>query len=586
MLDVVASNVDTPPAPIDSDLRLHGASVGSHGIPFDLSPWLYRGGASTNRLKVVECIRTGALGYPLAERRKLIERLQEVLQADVTAGRSIYTLRKKWYLIASFISWCEEHFTAPLNLSTLEKAYLIWADHLWHCANITKVQTRVTAHDNAKVLGAVFVDVLDLRLTTREGVCINPLLARTRLRAPSKGAPASSKVRMTDAETFGRFLVSLCTSFTHSVITGALPFELKLPNGKSRHWPQYVLLDSEVASRRRHHRGHNLFEPMQPGESITVHQGRMAMANLRMEAEQAIFIAQTGMNLSQAQRLERDKFRWQSSDADVLAFRVYKGRRSGEAVFRAYKEYRHWFTAYIEWLEAIAPNDHRLFPFYSNGRIAPVDTLREQSALKKLCKFADIPYIGARASRNLRQNWLLRLIGRPDLTATMGAHSKRTLLGQYEKPHHQAAAARITLFHEQHDPALAPGPGLCADPSHTPAPEEGIQMAAPTPDCISPEGCLFCVHHRDVLSFDYVWKLSSHAHLKALERDDYENSVSGIESPHPADVVIDRIRAKIDEIKTLSNDGAPWVEEAEARVWEGRFHDAWSGFIELWEAMN
>lgn len=94
MFDVVASNVATSLASIDSDLRLHGASVGSHGIPFDLSPWLYRGGASINRMKVHEYIRTGALGFPLTERRKLIERLQEVLQADVTAGRSISTLKK------------------------------------------------------------------------------------------------------------------------------------------------------------------------------------------------------------------------------------------------------------------------------------------------------------------------------------------------------------------------------------------------------------------------------------------------------------------------------------------------------------
>lgn len=292
------------------------------------------------------------------------------------------------------------------------------------------------------------------------------------------------------------------------------------------------------------------------------------------------------MNAQQATHLDCSKVRWKLDGDDVMAFKVYKNRRHGEALFRAFKEYRHWLKNYLDWRDKNFPDDDRLFPFSSKSIVPPKDKRRYSQALKNICKEAGVPYISSQNLRKTRQNWLLRLSGNPELTSMMGAHTKEILIREYEEVHHQSASARISQFHYEYDPSLSAGPGLCVSPDHIPVPEPDVSSNTHVPDCISPEGCLFCVYHRDILDSDYPWKLASHSHLKRLERDEYEHPIKKSSEPHPADLVIDRIEDKLSAFSARSKECATWVEEAKIRIWEGRYHPAWKGFIELWEHLK
>ena len=127
-------------------------------------------------------------------------------------------------------------------------------------------------------------------------------------------------------------------------------------------------------------------------------------------------------------------------------------------------------------------------------------------------------FIGPQKLRKTRVNWLLKRSRNLDLTAGQMAHDKGVLLRDYEMLHYQSVAAEIIEFHSATDPTfLPPGPGLCVDESHEPEPITRLPNEAPKPDCISPEGCLFCTKHRDIMSSDYCWKLASHLHIKSLE---------------------------------------------------------------------
>lgn len=411
-------------------------------------------------------------------------------------------------------------------------------------------------------------------------------MSKTRLSKGKSSSSKSDRSNLDDIAHFGHFLVWLCNSLTDNSIRGPLPFVICLPNGRERHWPASMRKSLEGTSERHKALLMKARNPLKPDQQITVNINRIAMANLRIEAELAIFIAQTGMNVQQASQLDCSMVRWKLDGDDILAFKVYKNRRNGQALFRAFKEYRQWLKNYLSWRDIIFPDDNRLFPFTCKSIVPPKDKRRFSQALKNICEEADVPYVCSQKLRKTRQNWLLRLSGNPELSAMMGAHTKVILIKEYEEPHHQSASARISQFHNEFDPSLSAGPGLCASPDRIPISEPDVSTITPIPDCISPEGCLFCIYHRDILDSDYPWKLASHSYLKELERNDYERPIKKTSEPHPADLIIDRIESKLLAFTGLSEECAAWVEEAKIRIWEKRYHPAWKGFIELWEHLK
>lgn len=267
-------------------------------------------------------------------------------------------------------------------------------------------------------------------------------------------------------------------------------------------------------------------------------------------------------------------------------FEYIKGRRHGEAVFRCFKLYREHLQRYLNWLNdnGFSDSDKRLFPFISRFVVQSKNPLVAFRVSKEIFKKNNLPFIGPQKLRTTRINWLLRRTRDVDLTAEQMGHTKEVLLQDYEQPHHQVAVIEIVQFHNATDPTFSPpGPGVCIDSTHQPKSINEFTQSTPKPDCVSPEGCLFCTKHRDVMSADYCWKLASHARIKALETSLYKPDEK--QQIHPSYRVIDRIMQKLKAISEGSEVRALWVEEANNSVRAGRYHPHWEGYINLLEVI-
>ena len=170
---------------------------------------------------------------------------------------------------------------------------------------------------------------------------------------------------------------------------------------------------------------------------------------------------------------------------------------------------------------------------------------------------------------------MLRLTQDPELTAAEKQHTRKTLLGSYEKPSLQLAMVQTQVFWAKYDPALAAvGPGSC--PDKTPNPVSDIPATATTP-----AGCLFRDNQRDIDSFDHVWSLTSYRLLKSFELGGQPQAKSKKKQPkHPAEAAIERLTAKLAFIEAFSPEHAAWVKEAQLRLEEGRYHPDWAGMSE------
>ncbi len=562
------------------DLALRQLPYGTHQTVLDLCVFLYRGGAKTRITNVRAMIATGKLGGPLMERVPLATKLHEVMNAAIVGGGSPATTNEQMFALRKFYSWLD-HSSLSVTEENASTMYKQWTESLLHRVRITKCLKATSAYSYAMAASTVIGRALGLRE--------NALLRNTRLRSPTKTkralSSAASKQNLQDTFIFGEFITSLCKSLTTEAIRGPLPLSIDLPNdlkltlAAGLKKPTANLEEFKTSRRERVLLNRAMLDPSDSAEK------RAPLANLRIEAELLLFCAQTSMNLSQAIALRRIKFRYQTDGDEMIAY-AYKGRRGGEAVFRAFRLYKQHFVRYLTWLDELSPDseDDRLFPFFYIGVLPAISTLRNFSATRRHCLALGIRFINTRALRKTRVNWLLRRSRDPDLTADMNGHLKETLARDYEEPHFQSAATEISQFHRATDPSIAPpGPGLCVALNGAPEMVDNAPSEAPAPDCIGADGCLFCRHHRDVMSAEYCWKLVSHRHIKSLELARYRPPAKTPPQRHPAQVVIDRITLKLEAIAAGSAVRAQWASDAVDAVRAERFHPAWDGFIELLE---
>jgi hypothetical protein len=270
-----------------------------------------------------------------------------------------------------------------------------------------------------------------------------------------------------------------------------------------------------------------------------------------------------------------------ASHLDGYHVRDYKERRGGQVLFEIYREYKKHFERYLEWRRQVFPNEELLFPLFRFGRAE--DMAPEFPRVKGACAKTGIPYMPPRKLRNTRVNWLLRRSRDPDRTAELDQHTKQVLLGDYERPSLQVAMSEITRFWSQADPALARtvpvAPGECdGDPKAVP----GMPANATQPDCVQHSGCLWCTHHRDIDSLDYVWALVCFHHIKVIELSRLRGP-GDVTTGHPARLAIDRILQKMHYFRDSNELRRSWVDEAMARVDEGSYHPDWERLIENME---
>lgn len=565
-------------------------ALGTHQTPWNLHILLHKGFAKLPRKSAIKVISEIEFGESEKIRLPLISAFHETITTMIYKGRSRASVTSSLEVLWRFYAWADEN-NIVVTLDNVIDVLKDWAEYQIYRTRIKKDISESYGYRQVVRIATLIAGALKLS-GSRSGA---HLLFQTRMRKPNtKKSVLSTKAEkqnLTQAFEFGRALKRVCDSLDVMTVRGHLPIFIEIDIDKTivvagnlidPYMNVELIKDKTLRQAAERARA-----PLKDGESLFDTYKRSGILNLRIESELLTFIAQTGMNSAQATSLLREDYRWKSNGDDLEVFRVYKGRRSGEAVFRCFKSYKEHLQNYLKWLDEIgfSEYDKRLFPLQYRIVIPAQDSRVRFCTVKGVFKRAGIKFFGPQDLRKTRVNWLLRRSHNLDLTAEQMAHDKNVLLRNYERPHHQAATIEILNFHHVTDPTFrAPGPGLCSDEDHRPIPIVGIVDDSPKPDCISPEGCLFCSKHRDIMSADYCWKLASHAKIKSLETNLYKPSANN--EIHPAYYTIDRINQKLKAIAEGSKVRASWVQDAQDAVRSKRYHPDWVGYIELLEIMK
>lgn len=573
---------------IKYDLTFPKLLIGTHGTPWDLETFLYVGAAGIERKLVIEAINKGDFGPVDMDRLPLISAFHEVLTTFIVKGQSQKTIYSTLQNLREVYTWADSN-SLPLTKNSIINTFCLWTEHLLDRAYVRKEISPLTAYKTGTRVSNIIARALEMP-GPKPG---KNILVLTRMRRPSHEKEvldiAVDKQNTSELFEFGNILTSICNALDVKTVRGELPIRIHVNDEilvtvvGQLHQPDLDLstitdevhLRSVVKSR----------QAMPDDEHLLDKHKRSSILKLRVECELLIFIAQTGINISQATKIEKSKYRWQTNGEDFDVFKVYKDRRHGEAIFRCYKGYREHFNRYLTWLDdaELSDFDDRLFPFFSRSIVPPKNAIRRFTATQGLFKKINKPFFGPQALRNNRVNWLLRQSQDIQLTAEQMAHSKEVLLRNYEKPHYESIVSEIIQYHNEVEIVhLSPGPGVCIN-EYQPNPIIDFLASSPDPDCISSDGCLFCDKHRDIMNFDYCLKLTSHAFLKELEISSYNNSEN--REVHPSYRVLDRILLKLKAISEENEVQARWVEEANDSIRAGRYHPIWDGHIKLLEVL-
>lgn len=561
------------------DLTFPGVVYGPQETPWDLRCLLYRGGAAANARNVGAMIDAGELGQPLVERIDLVQQMHEVIANYLGRGGRRSSALSFVEKLRLFTRWADETCNT-LDLTSVESCYLNWTDALKQRVLVGEGLSENSAYGTGLLVGWLLDHVLGRT---------KPIIRATRLRRARRGARAlgvkADKQNLSDTFAFGHFLLDLVDGLSLDAIWGALPARIPLRNGKIlEEWPRLkgaetlkqpnplhlsqAKYQAKISAKRR-----------TDWEADRTLRTRFPLVNLRIEAEMHILMGQPAVNLAQVHQLRLDQWKFKPC-TNGYEVRTYKHRRWGPVVFEIYSDYRKVFEAYLKWRNAIFPDDRDglLFPLIGWGR--HIENRPRFALLKKRCVRAGIKYISPRSLRNTNVNWMLRRTNDPDLTADEKQHATKTLVGVYEKPSQQRAMVQIKGYWAKHDPAhAAAGPGTCL--GKEPEPISGVPATATRPDCQTPAGCLFCVNQRDIDSLDHIWSLASYRLLKSHELAAHRQpELRKMLPPHPAELAIDRLTAKLAHILSSSPKREAWVQEALLRIEEGRYHPDWAGMIE------
>ena len=560
------------------DLTFKSVQFGKQETPWDLRPLLYRGASGARAELVARQIWTGEHGLPILDRLPLVEKIHEYIDARLVGGGSRGTAQTTIRRLRDFFAWADRE-NRSVNIQSVEGTFIEWTDHLIHRKRIVGDVKEIHIYQAAIAVAKVFDSVLELR---------SGLIAKTRIRRPhgnktGLGAEAD-KQNLERTFAFGHALLDITDALSADAIRGPIPVLIQFRTGQVyEEWLRLKPAETlkSLTEKVRPSAKQNALAKRQRWQSDQSLRNRYPLANLRIQAEILIFISQTGMNFEQVHQLAMGKFRYSSHLDGYQVYRVYKGRRHGEVAFEIFSAYREIFERYLIWRTAMFPDDTEglLFPLIGKGRLTVVAPAF--SMVQKVCDRLDIRFIGPQALRKTRVNWLLRRSRDDALTAEMHAHTQQTLIRNYELPNLQVAMEEISLFHSKTGPGRsAPGPGLCVSSEEGPKTLPFTPHEATIPDCISPAGCLFCEHQRDIDNEDHVWSLASYRYLKSLELARFRPHA---DARHPAFAAIERVTAKLRSFETSSAVRALWVNEALSRVEEGHHHPRWDGFVHLME---
>lgn len=567
------------------DLTFPMVSYGAQETRWDLRILLYKGGAKVSPRTVFNQIAAGELGRPIVERIELVQRLHDAMTARLVGGGAKTSAFGTLKYLRHFFGWADGGGHS-LSLETVEATYRHWCYFLVHRWRLSRIKRR-----SAETEAGTVSSILDSALERSQ-----PLILTTPLAAKKRGKRAvgiaADKQNLADPLAFGHFCLDVIESTSVEAILGPLPLLLRLRSGVVLEQWSWLRAPKGLATFKPGYKNKTHLDTVlrkrAEWEADGTLRTRRPLVNLRLEAELLVFIAQTGMNLAQAYQLRKTQFSYKST-IDGYEVRSYKNRRQGDVLFEIFAEYKAHFERYLVWRDQVFAGEttDRLFPFINQG--AAESTAPNFNRLRDICKSAGIPYVGPQLLRKIRVNWLLRQSRNPELTAEMDQHTKETLLRIYEQPSLQVAQVEIIQFWKKSDPRLGgnpmpcPAPGVCdGKPKSIP----NLPPEAPKPDCTHPAGCLFCDHHRDIDSEDYLWSAASMRHLNTVILAGFRPAKKGKgDAARHVELAIEVLTAKLKWFQESNSKRKSWVEEARARIEESAFHPHWRYLIESAEGV-
>ena len=569
------------------DLTFPMVKYGSQQTPWDLRVLLYKGGAGFNYrgTEVFQRIAAGELGSPLAERLELVKRIHEEMTAMLVKGGARESVNGIWREIRTLFSWADTR-EMLVSLATIETVYRLWADFLrdrWK----TKQIKESTAYSQAKTVAIPIDRVLERG---------SSIIKTTRLSSPAKSPRAvgviADKQNLSETFRFGRLCLDVIDSLPFDVIFGSIPIKFQPRDGGAIELWCGLEHPSTLATMRADYKGNRREKVLRSRaayEADRTLKTRRSVVNVRLMAEFLLFIGQTGMNLSQAQNLKITQYSYESS---IDGYRVYdyKQRAEKEVLFEIFTDYRAVFENYLTFRKKLfGDTTDLLFPFVRYHGTLTASYPNFKSFRELICDKTGIAFVTPSLLRNTRVNWLLRESRDPDLTAEKAQHLTQTLIRIYEKPSLQVAMREIIQFHRKGDPRLGgtvmpcPAPGVC---DGVPQPLPDLPPEAPKPDCTHPAGCLFCGHHRDLDSEDYVWSTASMRHLNTIILRRFRPPEKGKadQSAHVGLVLV-VLTEKLKWFEGSNSMRKEWVNEAMEKINEGDFHVHWRYLIESAEGV-
>lgn len=576
------------------DLRIKHKGI-KEKARYDLRRFLYprpysKNGKALDARWFFRMIDEGALGPAKMERLELVIAIKEVIEFKLARGGATASTDSYLAVLQLFFDFCHNN-SKFITIENVEEIYLEYCEYLFQKSHIKHpFLSKKAAYGYGTKLSNLFGEILEIPVGIE-------LIGRSRLSNPETAIKAVSKVankqNLEDTAKMGGFLVDLISGITIDKIYGDLPFSVSIRDG--------LVENNEISLNL------NVFKPgcenllLLPADQMTSLQKGYAkqilkarkrvdsikgtkrhyFVSLRISAEFFVFIAQTGMNVSQARLLSRSKFKYKPL-GESWEVKAYKHRRGGEVSFKIYKSYKTFLQEHMKFVEHFFPDSKLLFPWHNTGGSPSESQGFTYQSLYKLLKKHGIPWISPQNLRKTRVNWCLRRSGGDvALTAEMHQHFVETLRENYERPSLQRAMIELTRFWKKNDPIkereikVSLISGIC---NGVPVVTADKPAAVVAPNCGNQSGCLWCQNLRDLDSFDYVWSLASFRHLKTIE-------AAGVylRGVVPTDLVIGRLSEKIEWYRQASRKRAKWVNEAEARIAEGDYHPHWSRIIEFLE---
>ncbi|MGB3727119.1 MAG: hypothetical protein WA981_15325 [Glaciecola sp.] len=529
---------------------------------------------------LLRAINDAEYGRPHKGRIDWVLALVRSLQITVNKGYSYNSCKGIHKRFNLFYSWLNQH-KKSFALSEQYENYVAYSHYL-SCEVKANNLSHTTRYNNLLAL-SLFIDTISKDfLSTNLKSNDNSAFLTLGVSPPKAKKSQYNKQILSNTESLAHALLGIYFALTDTVIYGEYPLSFRVHSksisinlSQAKRFDELAETTKKFRQRKEKIIGRKLLSPSKNPN----HDNRYAILNLKRNAFFLMFIIATGVNLSQALSLVR---------VDVKQIRVnneqtiykFKNRAGHIIQVTIYKEFKPLLADYLDWRDRVFVGKYEsrwLFPSFLDHANFNDDLPVQFSptSLKKVLKQLDVPWQSAQKLRKTAINWTHRYLDDNDshLALEMAGHNIDTFYRSYHVPDHQRAITEASQFFMEFSPEnLSVLNGRCEG---EPKPIESIPAIITTPDCMLPSSCLFCVKHRDLDSFDYIWSLVSFRFLKHLEAAHGRLDPTDYNA-EPVDLIINKITEKLNSFGR-----AVWLQKALDRVNQSDYHPHWVSAIDL-----